>query len=180
MKSIITQPIREFAGIGNREISKETFDRIAKISRGLNRIGYTLRSGGARGSDSAFQIAYSRSGNSLIYRPDDDIPQWAYDMAVKKHPAGHSLKTHTKKLMARNCMIILGASGNSPVDFVLCYNNPLQSKSLGGTGFSVQIARSHEIPVFNLWDPLIPITSPLDRNHPSGWAMSHWFYEKVL
>jgi hypothetical protein len=56
-----------YAGIGARETPEEVLKQMESISSRMRELGYTLRSGGARGADTAFE---SNSGSQKeIYLP---------------------------------------------------------------------------------------------------------------
>ena len=86
---------------------------------------------------------FNNSENSFI-----DIPQKAYDIAEKFHPAWNNLKDYVKTLHARNSLIVLGKDLETPADFVICWTK--KGNIVGGTGQALRIAKMHEIPIFNL------------------------------
>jgi hypothetical protein len=114
--------------------------------------GYWLRSGGAEGADSAFELGASfmkpgtgRHGRARIFRADDATPM-AIEMARRHHPCWGLCDTYARRLHGRNAMIILGPELNEPVKFVLCWT-PDEEK--GGTALGIRIARARGIPVVN-------------------------------
>ena len=44
-----------YTGVGSREISDEEYSLLSEIGKKMASLGYILRSGGAEGSDRAFQ-----------------------------------------------------------------------------------------------------------------------------
>jgi hypothetical protein len=54
------------------------------------------------------------------------------------------------RLVRRNCCIILGRDGTQPVDAVYYYANEKNGVVQGGTKYGVELARSREIPCYNL------------------------------
>lgn len=130
--------------------------------------GRVLRSGGARGADSAFiygvqdsrvkdsaeiYVASKKDGHKWQSDTNiiiSDIPNEAFDMAEKYHPKYYTLSPYVKRLMARNVMQIFGKHLDNPVDFVVCYTH--DGKDSGGTGQAIRIAWDYNIPVFNLHD----------------------------
>lgn len=118
---------------------------MTSIARGLERKGYTLRSGGARGADTAFE---SGCGNKFIYLPNEDIPKWCEVFTDFFHPAPQHLTEFPRRLMCRNAMQILGRNGDTPVDFVVCWTK--DGKASGGAGQAIRIAEYFGIPIFNL------------------------------
>ena len=54
-----------YAGIGSRETPPEFIDEFIKIGKWLGSHGYILRSGGADGADSAFELIKSMNVDSM-------------------------------------------------------------------------------------------------------------------
>lgn len=146
--------IYEYAGIGNRNVSDHILKTCKDVSNALSLLGYTCRSGGANGCDSAFS---SGSVSNKIFLPSNDIPDLAFTIASRYHPYWISLKQYTRRLMARNSLIILDNDLKTPVDFVVCYTHDgcetcdeyLNGK-ISGTGLAIAIADSYNIPVINI------------------------------
>lgn len=154
--------MKYYAGIGSRSAPKAICDKMTTIAVRLEAIGYTLRSGGATGADTAFAKDVT---NKQIFLPWDDfngqrlsyaVPLGAYTIAQNHHPAWDHLTPASKKMMARNAMQILGPELNSPSEFVICWTpdgciNAQERKSTtGGTGQAIAHASCVGIPVFNL------------------------------
>ena len=118
---------------------------MARVAKGLSKKGYTLRSGGAKGADSAFEFGSERSE---IFTPYGNIPRWTHVFTEHFHPAPNNLNRYAKLLMCRNALQILGEDGDTPVDFVVCWTK--DGKASGGTGQAIRIAEYFFIPVFNL------------------------------
>lgn len=150
--------MKYYAGIGSRNCNAEIlalFTETAKLLRGL---GYTLRSGGAKGCDKAFEAG---AGDNKEVFSSKDAQAWAFD-EVKKHMpsdrSGFDLWTpYVKGLLARNMMQVLGRDGKEPVKFVLCYAPSLvyTDSSAGGTGWAIRCALAHNISVYNVYDQKI-------------------------
>jgi len=144
-----------YAGIGSRNISEEMANSMQKIARILESKGYTLRSGGAKGSDKAFQRGATLP-NREIFKAKDAEP-WSYDL-VKKYIPDDRPKTfdswspYVQSLLARNMMQILGKEGKNPVEFVVCWTpqGDYQTSEVGGTGYALRCALDHDIPIYNL------------------------------
>lgn len=133
-----------YAGIGSRAIPIEECEKLERVARFLKEKGYTLRSGGAEGSDKAFEHGAGPFG-SVIYRPLD-----ATDRSIQEasliHPAWDKCDVPARKLHGRNVQIILGRDLNEPVDFVIFWSrNPTR----GGTSLGVNLAEQYGISVFN-------------------------------
>lgn len=133
-----------YAGIGNRYISYTVAKWLEELSRYLASRGYRVRSGRAKGSDSAFE--YGANGNCETFIANQATPE-AIQLASQFHPAWYMCSDYARKLHGRNSMIILGGNLDKPVKFVACY---AVDEENGGTALGIRIARAHNIPVFNL------------------------------
>jgi len=153
---------RYYAGIGSRETPNDILQFMKKTSEALRDKGWILRSGGAEGADSAFEMGSGDlkeiflpwknfNKNSSIYNGED----WKYknihlDLAKKHHPNFNELKLSVKKLMIRNSAQIIGKdSSDYTSEFVICYTK--DGKDSGGTGQAIRIAKNMGIPVYNLY-----------------------------
>jgi len=147
-----------YAGIGSRETPDNIGILMKDIASELERIGYTLRSGGANGADSFFESGVKHKDNKEIYIPwkgfnDSDSELYnctleAFELADKYHPSFKKLSFGAKKLMARNGYQVLGFDLKTPVDFIVCWTPG--GKKVGGTSQAIRIADSMNIKVFNL------------------------------
>lgn len=149
----------KYAGIGSRRTPPEILQKMEAIAKFLAKMGYTLRSGGAEGADSAFERGCdTASGQKEIFIPWPNFngrkeniflpTEEAFSMAAKIHPAWDKCSFGARKLHARNCHQILGINLDDPVDFVVCW-----SPGNGGTEQALRLARIHNISIFNLIDP---------------------------
>jgi hypothetical protein len=152
-----------YAGIGSRETPPGIEPMIEEASGFLGKLGFTLRSGGAPGADSMFEKYHK--GEMEIYLPwakfndnksplfldfiDDNIVKEATEIAKKYHPSWARLSIGAKKLMTRNTFQILGNDLKTQVEFVVCWTKGGTINS--GTGQAMRIARSLNIPIFNLY-----------------------------
>ena len=147
--------MKYYAGIGSRETPQEFLEFFTKLAKFLYSKGYTLRSGGANGSDRAFEIGAKNkkeiylpwvgfNGNSskLVVK---DVR--AFKIASKYHPRWNYLSQGAKLLQARNSHQILGWDLNTPSDFVICWTKG--GKGQGGTGQALRLARGYNIPIFD-------------------------------
>jgi predicted Rossmann fold nucleotide-binding protein DprA/Smf involved in DNA uptake len=137
-----------YAGIGSRIIPPDICDNITLLAGRLEKKGYTLRSGGAKGTDTAFAKGVVDSINKTIYRARDATEQ-GIAVASQYHPAWDNCNDYAQSLHGRNAMIILGYSLKTPVAFVVCWT---LDESRGGTALGLSIARKQNIPVFNVKD----------------------------
>lgn len=152
-----------YAGIGSRKTPGEMLEAMEKIGRALAYKGCILRSGGAKGADSAFErgcdIAKGRkkiflpwkgfegSSSKLVLTEFTNYKE-AEALARRYHPNYEALSQGAKKLMARNGYQVLGVDLQTPADFIVCYTENGEIK--GGTGQALRMAADYGIPVFNL------------------------------
>lgn len=147
-----------YTGVGARITPKHILDRFRKLSNFLDKKGYTLRSGGAEGADSAFE-EFSNSkqiflpwkcynGNrSDLYNFSDDINEKCYQLASEVHPYWDKLKDSVKRLHMRNVLQISGPKLDNPSKFLVCWTENGETK--GGTATAIRLAEKFNIPVFN-------------------------------
>lgn len=123
----------------------------------LASLNIELHSGGADGADKAFERGCdAATGRKRIWLPWKgfngstsllfNLPEKAFRIGEKFHPAWKDLSPSVRKLMARNSFQIL-PDLETPVDFVLCYT-PGGSGN-GGTGQALRIAHHYNVPVFD-------------------------------
>ncbi len=139
--------MKYYAGIGSRETPVEVLDEMYKIARHLHAKGYTLRSGGALGADTAFEKGTTRTE---IFRPSDATTD-AIEMAGEYHPNWRACRPYVRNLHARNCQIVLGRSVKEdphPIDFIVCWTPG--GETTGGTGQALRMAKAFDIKVVNL------------------------------
>lgn len=163
--------VRAYAGIGSRKTPVDVLEQMERIGAKLAGLGWTLRSGGANGADSAFaRGAAAVDGVTEIYLPwhgfgecvsgidASALPSFAaaQELATRHHPAWSNLSRGVRALMARNAMQAFGADLSSPSKFILCWapGSVLDGDRIincdGGTGLAVRLAVEQGIPVFNL------------------------------
>lgn len=128
------------------------------IAGAMHRHGYTLRSGGAKGADYAFELGCDRvRGGREIFVPWDGfenrrmeygIPDKAFELAGLVHPAWEKLSEGARKLHARNCMQVLGPNLDDPSRMVICWTDG--GKMVGGTRTALKLAEDRKIPIHNL------------------------------
>lgn len=142
-----------YSGIGSRNTPPSVLILMAKWAQYLGQSGFTLRSGGAFGADSAFENGCdSVNGVKQIYTAEHAKYRQDWRLhASQFHPAWKNCTAGMQLLHARNSPIILGGSLLEPSDFVLCWTPDGAVK--GGTGQGLRIAEAAEIPIFNFWQP---------------------------
>lgn len=72
----------------------------------------------------------------------------AFDIAEKFHPYWHNLSQGARKLQARNSHQVLGEDLKTPSRFIICWTK--NGSGSGGTGQAIRIAKSNNIPVFDV------------------------------
>lgn len=152
-----------FTGIGSRQTPPEILEKMKAIAKFLSERGYTLRSGGADGADSAFEQGATKKEiflpwNNYNGRKVDNISFFSdplydkhFNLAASIHPAWEKCSPGAKKMHARNTQQILGKDLDTPCDFVVCWTK--DGKLVGGTSTAIRLAMSYNIPVFNLGAP---------------------------
>lgn len=150
-----------YTGIGPRERNSKVLTLMSKIATHLARKGYVLRSGGAIGSDLAFEGGCDLvSGKKEIYTPNDINwgREWYWHELYECLPEGvttnqfHYWKEYTRKLLARNMMQVLGSTGDIKTNFIVTHvsTQDYYSRDVGGTGYALRCALRHDIPIYNL------------------------------
>lgn len=158
-----------YTGIGSRDIPKNIGETMFKIGAHFAQRGFILRSGGATGSDHAFERgSLSVVGSQEIYLPWksfgkkwDREPQTndVYDISDEAMLLAKELVEQYKdfnvecegwvwKMIARNMYQVLGHNLDTPSNFVVCYTP--EGKEVGGTRWAIRLAKKHHIPIFNL------------------------------
>lgn len=186
-----------YTGVGSREITHEEWDLMVAVAKWLANCGFTLRSGNANGSDSAFETGVEESKNKTlkeIYIPwekfeGNDLPgekivlanpdsmnyaislQWIKEI----HPAFDKLKQGARKLHQRNVHQVLGQDLEHPVPslFLLaCSKEDKKGDVMGGTRTAWLIAKANNVPCFNLRgktkEELYAFLKPLVKGAISG------------
>lgn len=157
-----------YTGVGSRETPPEVLREMLRLAEWFRLLGYTLRSGGAGGADTAFEMgAFGKAhvylpwpGFNGRYRKRMESPsREAYTMAQAVHPAWARLSPGARSLHARNCHQVLGDTLDAPSAFLVCWtpdgcvSEATRTKNTGGTATAIVLASRHAIPVFNLYDP---------------------------
>lgn len=139
--------MKYYAGIGSRSSPPHILEYMTKAAGLLESMGYVLRSGGAEGADKAFEVGVLNPDNKIVLRPKHASKE-SIDLASLIHPMWSACNDYAKMLHGRNCQIILGEGLDKPADFVLCWT--LFGDERGGTRTGLVLAKSREIPTFNL------------------------------
>lgn len=162
---------KPYAGIGSRKTPPEILQLMEEAARFLHDQGCILRSGGAKGADTAFEKGVPEGGAKEIYIPwpgfndryggqpnvlGPRICDWinGEKIAAKFHPSWGYLEGYVRKFMVRNTYQVLGATCKSPALFVLCWTPG--GHGGGGTGQAIRIAKYYDIPVFDYGAMSVP------------------------
>lgn len=138
----------KYAGIGSRKITQQIIGVMHFIAFRLAPHGFILRSGRAKGADTAFEKGcIVANGKHELFTADDVRSTW-FDHAASFHPNWENCTPYIRCLHARNSAIMLGANLDDPVKFVVCWTE--NGKAIGGTGQALRIAEHMNIPIYNL------------------------------
>jgi len=156
-----------YTGVGSRQTPSDILERMHSIAARLAGAGFTLRSGGAPGADSAFEEgATTAGGQREIYLPwagfngrQQGIVRQslaAEVLAREVHPAWAALAPAARRLHVRNCHQVLGFDLLTPSLFVVCWTPDgcvgaaSRTRATGGTATAIVVAERFAVPVFNL------------------------------
>lgn len=165
-----------YAGIGSRSTPQDALTVMEAAGAWLGQRGWTLRTGGADGADSAFlRGAVSVRGKVELYLPWPDFGSESVDLltpevlevsgsvivheatidalmlAAQVHPNWKALTVGGRKLHGRNCHQVMGYDLATPATMVLCWTPGASGR--GGTSTAIQLARQNNVPVFDLGRP---------------------------
>jgi O-acetyl-ADP-ribose deacetylase (regulator of RNase III) len=170
-----------YAGIGARETPEAVLAKMVRVGEILAKKGWILRSGGAKGADSAFEKGADRveGRKKEIFLPwdgfdperngqkryadnkfsfVDEITPLHSDLAAAYHDRFDQLKPGSQSLMARNGSQMLGRKLDRPSNIVICWTEGGQIK--GGTGQALRMAEDLGAKVVNIGDPAMASFSP--------------------
>ena len=146
-----------YAGIGSRSTPANVLSEMAAWGWYLEGMGYILRSGGAAGADTAFELNVPpahkdiylpwkgfNGHTSSLYPPSPE----AMEVAAEFHPNWAACSRVARLFHARNSHQILGQDLCDPVKFVICWTQG--GLVAGGTGQALRIASAYSIPIINL------------------------------
>jgi hypothetical protein len=150
--------MKYYTGIGSRETPIDIQKLMTHIAIALSNDNWILRSGGAEGADTAFELGakYKRiylPWNGFNNRSVDTysyvVPPYNDEMVYDYHPSPERLSAAAMKFMSRNSYQVLGDSLDSPSQFVACWT--VNGKESGGTAQAMRIAKDYHIPIYNLF-----------------------------
>lgn len=155
--------MKRYAGIGARETPDPILKQMVILGKSMSK-DWILRSGGARGADSAFEIGctlgggekeiilpwkgFNGNGSHLVLPEFGNIFDRATAIAELIHPAWHALRDSWRRLHTRNVIQIMGMNLEEPVDLVICWTH--KGKTIGGTATGIKLAQSLNIPILNM------------------------------
>jgi hypothetical protein len=155
---------RFYAGIGSRQTPPDAQVEMSRLAGMLEELGFTLRSGNAKGADQAFASGVEKNAQIwlpwgsfefkfALTKPDHAYRNIAYDTEAFKsvlafHPRPSSLTRVASLLMARNYRQIVGHN-EADSEFVICWTPGGAIK--GGTGQALRIANHRHIPIINMF-----------------------------
>lgn len=169
-----------YTGIGSRSTPEDVCHLMSRLAVLLERDGYTLRTGGAGGADSAFMKGANRftirddaiecyvPWQGFVKNPEwkkweTFIPynsnewRWAEELASSIHPAWERCSQGAQKLHTRNVFQVLGTGmGHESAfsKFVLFWAEEDSKGNIkGGTRTAVELARRYGIKTANLFKP---------------------------
>jgi len=134
-----------YTGVGARKAPPNILKEMTKIASFLEDKGYTLRSGGAEGSDQAFESGVKELKE--IYVPKQATSE-SIELASKVHPAWYNCNYWVQKIHGRNVMQVLGLTLDKPSSFLICWTK--DGRTVGGTATAMKIAGQNNIPIYNL------------------------------
>lgn len=169
--------MRYYTGIGARKTPKEILNIMCQLGYILADNEMILRSGGAIGADSYFQLGcqeWCKDTNTDFCDRQEIIIPWegfnnnyvnkrggitmnnhwlAHEITMEIHPNSENLTQSQIKLMNRNVTQVYGNNGIDS-DFVVCWTPDGAFKetgiNTGGTGQAIRLALESDIPVINL------------------------------
>lgn len=153
-----------YAGIGARKTPSNVLEYMELQGKLLAEKGYILRSGGAKGADSAFERGCdSVFGKKQIWssrnRHEWKINQWVIPIVsdVCWERDFLTMKLHIRRLIGRNTYQIYGDphlfEDCIKSEFVLYWSQPENGENCsGGTRYAIRMAIAAGIPCFNLYN----------------------------
>lgn len=169
-----------FTGVGSRDTPLLMLTLIFYLSRKLASEGWGMRSGGARGADSAFYNGYMDYFNKVtnihylnvtVYVPDHnhkafhlyrqnckvladmDNKDEAYKIAESVIPHWQNCNDYAKSLHSRNAYQVLGDDLKTPSNVFICWTLITKDSIKGGTRTAYEIAKNNNIRIINLANP---------------------------
>lgn len=169
--------MKYYTGVGSRETPKEILDLMREYSRVMALKGWSFRSGGAYGADTAFYDGwcdacfvnpelqsgeiylpwdgfndYSKYDKNCRLVTDKGIISQAQEILRPIHPAYDKLTRGPLALHTRSVYQVLGADLQTPSKGLVGYaKTDKKGNPMGGTATAINLALRYEIPVRNLY-----------------------------
>jgi len=160
-----------YTGVGSRNTPEAIQLIQQQLAMHLEGRGYVLRSGGAKGSDNAFEKGVTVPEYKEIFVPWSGFNGYtggpgvidmtglenrgeAASIAETIHPAWDRLSRGARALHTRNVYQVLGLDLKTPSRFLLCwaeYQGNNRNVVKGGTNTAVQLALRNGVPVLNMY-----------------------------
>lgn len=160
--------MKYYTGIGSRETPDDILKIFRKIGLALNIKGWILRSGGAEGADSWFELGAKirkpeqieiylpwenfngKSGDGYhIYESSPELEALSAEAwESRRNIKWNTLKNGVKALMRRNVNQVLGKDLKTPSNFVICWTKG-GDNAQGGTAQALYLANKYSIPIIN-------------------------------
>lgn len=165
--------MKYYAGIGSRNTPEDIGLLMTALAVELEKVGYVLRSGGAKGADTFFERGVHDNNNKQIFIHAEKVfgkchqPQAgiynaqrysdyaeARALAANVHPVWYRCNDTARQLHTRNVYQVLGPEflGNVVHSrFLVCWAIPdIHGVPEGGTRTAWMIAQQHGIKCYNL------------------------------
>jgi len=136
--------MRCYTGVGSRSTPEPVQVVMTAVACNLSTMGFTLRSGGARGADQAFELGATKK--EIYYATDSSAEAEA--IAARIHPNWSACDKLARGYHVRNVLQCLGRDLATPSEFLVCWTPG--AKAVGGTRTAIMVAAEHGIPTFNL------------------------------
>ena len=108
-----------FTGIGSRKAPQVILEKITLIASFLESHGLKLRSGGAKGSDKAFERGIKNPDNKEIWLFDNNLDDLKARTFVTLTTPHEEINWAWIKAISRNMYQVFGETLDDPVDFVV-------------------------------------------------------------
>ena len=149
-----------YAGVGSRQTPEDVLAVMKSFAQVMALRGWTLRSGAAKGADSAFESGSQLKEIFLPFKgfngsdaPHHELQPRCFEIASRVHPAWSSCTDFAKRAHARNVYQVFGVTLDCPVAMVVCWTPDGSLDAMhhtGGTRTATVLAQQAKIPVFNL------------------------------
>ena len=168
--------MKYYTGVGSRETPQEVLSLMREYSRIMALKGWSFRSGGANGADTAFYDGWCDASEEAeipygeVYLPwngfndftigDDccilvankELIRKAQEILKTVHPAYDKLTRGPLALHTRNVFQVLGKDLQTPSKGLVGYaKTDKKGSPMGGTATAINLALRYEIPVRNLY-----------------------------